>query len=79
MRLISWDFPYGKSLKEMIDKSGFHPITTIKSLTQKEKEDLMQDGIVLCSEVVDTPQCLNRFHIPESRKKRIIREAKAIV
>jgi len=79
MRLISWDFPFGKSLKDMIDKSGFHPITTMKSLTQKEKEELMQEGIVLCSEVAAAPQCLDKFHIPDSRRKRIIREAKAIV
>lgn len=79
MRLISWDFPYGNSLKDMIDKSGFHPITSIKSLTQKEKEGLMQEGIVLCREVAAKPECLEGFRIPETRRKRIMKEAEAMV
>jgi len=79
MRLISWDFPYGKSLKDMIDKAGFHPVTSLKSLTQKEKEGLMQDGIVLCREVATKPGCLERFRIPETRRKRVIKEAEAMV
>ncbi len=79
MRLISWDFPIGESLKDLVDKNGLHPITSLKALTKREKELLMQEGIVLCREVANNPKYLDRFNIPEKRKHKIILEAKAMV
>jgi len=35
--MISWDFPDKNNLRQLIDSSGFHPITTMQSITKKEK------------------------------------------
>ncbi|PIE87824.1 MAG: ATPase [Bacteroidetes bacterium] len=79
LTLISWDFPRGNSLKEMIDRSGFHPITSLKALTQKEKELLMAEGTVLCKEIAKNPEKLTPLHIPHKRAQKILMEAKAML
>jgi len=79
LKLVSWDYPQGNSLKDRIDKSGFHPITSLKTLMKKEKEELLKKGIVLCREIADNPEILNDLSIPNRRKKSIINEAKALI
>jgi len=46
VKITSWDYPEGESLREMINKSGLHPITAVNSLSQKEKQRLLEQGIV---------------------------------
>ncbi len=36
--VISWDYPAELSLKNMIDKSGLYPVTSLISLTKKDKQ-----------------------------------------
>jgi len=79
LNLISWDFPAGSSLKDLIDQNGFHPITSIKALTQREKNSLMEEGIVLCREVEEKPECLEKFHIPQSRLTTIQKEIRELI
>jgi len=79
MKLISWDYPGGNALKDRIDRSGFHPITSLKSLTKVEKKGLLEKGIVLCREVVGNPDILTQFAIPQQRQKKILKEAQALI
>jgi len=49
--LISWDYPQDTGLKYWIDKTGLQPITSLFSLTKKDKQFLLERGIVLCSQL----------------------------
>ncbi len=79
MKLIGWDHPVGNSLKDWIDRSGFHPITSLKSLQKKEKQILLDKGIVLCREIAETHSLLAELHISNRRKKKILKEAEAML
>lgn len=79
LRLISWDYPAGNSLKDWVDQSGYHPITSIQSLSKKLKQIIMKEGIVLCRELINTPEILSKIGLSISRKNDVIREAEAIV
>lgn len=50
MKVTAWDYPEGKSLNEMIDKSGLHPITAITSLSDERKRLLVEQGIIFCKD-----------------------------
>lgn len=54
MKVTSWDYPAGESLREMIDRSGLHPITAAVGLSQKQKQSLLEQGIIFCR---DWKQC----------------------
>ncbi len=79
LNLVSWDYPAGNSLKDWVDRSGFHPITSLKSLLKKEKEGLLKKGVVLCLEILDNPSLLDDLAIPDRRFKSIIKEVEVLV
>ncbi len=73
LKLVSWDHPNKGSLKERIELSKYYPITSLYSLTKKEKELLMNEGVVLCKQIIEAPQLLSPI---DSRKhKKIIKES----
>lgn len=41
LHLVAWNYPVGNGLRDMIDKSGLHPVTSIGSLTKQEKAKLL--------------------------------------
>lgn len=79
MKLVSWDYPQGHSLKEWIDKAGLFPITVLKSLTQKETERLLKQGIVLCRQISANTEILSKLLIPKTRLKKLINEVNALI
>ncbi|SRX75739.1 restriction endonuclease [Aequorivita antarctica] len=76
--LTSWDYPIGNGLKERIDKSGFHPLTALTTLTKAEKTKLLDKNIVLCKELHENPVLLNQIGISKKRHKKILEDSKAL-
>lgn len=78
MQLISWDYPENKSLKYRINKSGLFPITSLTSLTKREKSLLLDEGIVLCKEIDDNSAILTKFGISNARIKKVLGDIKEL-
>lgn len=72
IQLISWDYPENKSLKYRINKSGLFPITSLTSLTNREKGLILDEGIVLCKEIYENSVLLTKFGISEARIKKVL-------
>jgi len=78
LKMISWDYPAHGNLRQLIDSSGFHPITTMQSITKKEKEFLMDNEVVLCRHLINHADLLRKVGIKENRISRIMSEANQI-
>lgn len=78
LHLIGWDYPVGGSLREMIDSTGLHPITCLTTLTGKEKQQLLDQQIVLCLDIHEQPTLLNTLGIKPARISQILKEAKTL-
>lgn len=78
MNLVSWDYPNGGSLKNWIDYSGLHPITAMQGLKKKEKQLLIDNGIILCRDLVDNIEKVESLGIPHARLQKAIEEAGGI-
>lgn len=77
LKLISWDHPNHNSLRNLIDQSGLHPITSLKSLNRKEKQSIIEQDVVLCREI--TEEVLIKSNIPQNKIKKILTEAQNLV
>jgi Holliday junction resolvase-like predicted endonuclease len=75
LRLVSWDYPAGSSLKDWIDKSGYHPVTSLSYLKKAEKQVLLEKDIVLCQDIKRNEPLLKELGIPDNRIKNILSEA----
>ncbi len=71
LKLIGWDFPKTNSLKDLIDRNGLHPITSLSTLTKFEKQTLLDNDIVLCSELKNAMALLSKIISSEERVKKI--------
>ena len=76
LKLLSWDYPKGNSLKDMVDMSGLHPLTSLKSLTNKEKTHILDQGVVLCKEL--TEEVLFESDINSRKFKKVLEEARHV-
>jgi len=78
LKLISWDYPAQGSLRQLIDSSGFHPITTMQSITKKEKSFLLDNKVILCRHMNNQTALLRKMGISDKRITKIISEANQI-
>lgn len=51
MKITSWDYPNGESLRSMIDNSGLHPITSVVNLNLDQKQTLLDQGLIFCRDL----------------------------
>ncbi|RSC95639.1 restriction endonuclease [Tenacibaculum singaporense] len=72
--LLSWDYPKGNSLKDIIDRLGLYPITVSTLLTKREKQFLLNRDVVLCRELIKDSFYLDHLGVSDIRKKRILEE-----
>ncbi|HPF92621.1 MAG TPA: restriction endonuclease [Tenuifilaceae bacterium] len=75
LHLVSWDYPKGHSLKDMIEKYRMFPVTTLTELSKSEKQQLMNKGIVLCRQVVGNPKVLQDVGVSKSKQTKVLAEA----
>jgi len=78
LKLVGWDLPKGQSIKERIDKTGVHPITSVTSLTNKEKQALIELDIITCRQLVENPGILHKIGIEDRRFTRMLQEVQQV-
>jgi len=74
LKVVSWDYPKGNSLKDWIDRSGYHPVTSLGSIRKKEKQMLLEEGIVLCSQLSRNFSVLDKLNLSNTRMRKIKQE-----
>lgn len=78
--LVGWDYPSkGGSLKQRVEQSGRYPLTCLTSLSQHEKQQLLEKKIVLCSDILNHKDLLiKHLRIPHKRIYKLQEEVSAI-
>lgn len=79
LKLLSWDYPENNGLRKNIDDFGLYPITTLTTITKFEKEQIIENDIILISELNETPTVLNKIGISSIRIERILTEVKNLL
>lgn len=74
LKLVSWNYPQGNSLKNWIDEGKFYPITTLTTLTKEEKILLLQKKHLLVQQLKDNNEILKSLHLSFNRIKKVLEE-----
>ncbi len=74
LNLLSWNYPNGNSLKDWVDQSGLYPITCMQGLTGGEKRFLLEQGLVLVSELKNNRKVLKSSGVSDKRMDSILNE-----
>ncbi len=78
LTMISWDYPHGNSLRELVEKSGLYPVTVLTSLSRKQKEFLLGNNVVLCSHLLQKPEAFGRLGLDIARQEKVLKEAASL-
>lgn len=78
LQLIGWNYPSGKSLREMVEQAGLHPLTCLTTLTRREKMQLLESGIVLSKTLARPGNWSEQIHLSKDRMKHIMNEAREL-
>jgi hypothetical protein len=79
LNLLSWDYPAGNGLKDIIDREKIYPVTVLHHLTQIQKQNLMERGIVICRQIMEKQEVLDEFQLSNKQLTNIIRELEEIL
>lgn len=77
IELLAWDFPEGRGLKELIERYKLYPITILFNLNLKEKQYLLNQGIVTCAQLSAKLEALKALELPKSKFKALERELRS--
>lgn len=75
IHLLSWDYPKKNSLQDMIEKHHLYPITVLTRLSNAQKQMLLQNNVILCSEIVEKPQVLSQLNLSRPKLESVLAEA----
>lgn len=78
MRPVSWGYPEGESLRDMIEESGLHPLTALTTLSRKRKHALLKQGVVLCRSVEKEKDKFLSLGMSDSEFQQVASEAKRL-
>ncbi len=75
MKAISWNYPKDGSLAQLIDEYALHPITSLTTLSKRQKKELISQGLVLCRDVAKHRKLLQKMKLSSQKIERVIEEA----
>ncbi len=78
LHLLSWDYPQGNSLREIIDREKIFPITSLTSLTNAHKQILMDKGIVICRQILRETSVLDSLNLSNKKYRALLEELNAL-
>lgn len=78
MKVMSWDYPQGTSLRDLVEKSLLYPVTMLTSLSQSNKLSLLTNHIVLCKQILEDPSVLNELPLSKEDREKTIAEVTVI-
>jgi hypothetical protein len=79
LNIVGWNYPSRGNLKDLIEGANLLPITILINLTNHEKRELFNRGIVLCKSLQENRDVLRKIGIIEQRAERVINEISRVL
>ncbi|TCO06105.1 restriction endonuclease [Natronoflexus pectinivorans] len=74
LKLLGWDFPEKRNLRQLIEEMRIFPITAITQLSKAEKAQLLNQGVVLCRQLLEKPEVLDNLRLKGNKRGKILDE-----
>lgn len=78
LTLISFSYPRGGSLLDLMDKHRLYPVTALTTLTNAEKARLLESGTVAARTLTERPEVLRSSGIARGKHARVCDEVTAL-
>lgn len=75
VNLLSWEYPKKHNLQDRIETSKLYPITVLQNLSVRDKKNLLEQGVVLCRDLIDNHKLLYSAGVPRKRMSDVMDES----
>ncbi len=79
MKVLGWSYPQEESIRDLIEKYSLWPITFLSQISLPQIQTLVENHIVLLSDVIEKPESLDILALDPQVKKKVLEEAKRIL
>lgn len=76
LTLISWSYPKHGNLQELIEEAELQPITSLTTLSKRDKQELMKRDAVLCRTLAADESLLDTLGLSEKKREAARREVR---
>lgn len=76
LALTGWNYPKGHTLQDIVQRTQTHPITCLTTLSNMNKNQLLNQGIVLCDDILSDPHILESIGMNKMRIHTTLGEIK---
>lgn len=78
LKLLSWFYPNKRGLYDLITQTRVYPITCLSTLSDREKKNLLDQKIVLCRDLGEDTDALQRAGVAPAKIATVIAESQAL-
>ncbi len=79
IEMLSWDFPKGKSIKNLTDDGALYPITCLTELSDKQKQELLNKDIILVQTMLENKDKLQKILKNKLQLEAVLQEAAELI
>lgn len=79
MTAIGWSYPATGGLEELIERYNLHPLTCLTFLSRFQKQELLGEGLILCKDILDNPDILQKIVGSSARADAVVKEAQQLL
>lgn len=78
MGVVSWSYPQNEGLRDLIEEYKLYPVTMLTSLSQAQKQILLDSHIVLVKNISKTKDSLDLLGVQPDKRDQILKEAELV-
>ncbi|KKU82220.1 MAG: ATP-cone domain protein [Parcubacteria group bacterium GW2011_GWA1_47_8] len=78
LKLIGWDYPHEGNLQDLIMETKVHPLTCLTTLSASHKTSLLNQGIVMCTDLQKKNQELKALGFSPEKIAGVMSEIDAV-
>lgn len=78
IQIMSWSYPEGQSLRDLIERHNLHPVTLMTTINQSQKRILLENHFVMCRDIVELPSCVDMLSLSREQREKVVAEASLI-
>ena len=72
LKMVGWNYPAQGNLHDIIVQEKLHPFTSLATLSNTHKKNLLERGVILCKEI--TPQILHEAGLVAHETEAVMKE-----
>ncbi len=78
LELLSWDYPRNKNLHDLIQQNELYPITVLNSLSTTQKQQLLENQVVVARDIIANPKTLQGLHLSKEKTDAVLSEIRQL-